>query len=294
MGSSSNRKSGSSGRSRSDSRDRARRPAAREGRAVSAEGRRLADSKREVRDRMLAERKKHTRRRIGVLGVAILLVLAGTLSLWRSSLFTIEQVEVAGVENLTKARVLEVAQVPEDATLLRFPGSKVKERLEAEPWVREANVTRDFPDTMRIRITERKPVALVDLGQEYLLVDGAGWLIETRALEETVTLPVIRDVAGLDTSVMGRKTTSEPLLNALAVYRELSGSLRAQVRGLSASTIDETTLLTNEGIEIFVGEAVDVEKKSAVAMRILEEQAGRAVFIDVRSPERPIFRSLGE
>jgi cell division protein FtsQ len=225
--------------------------------------------------------------------VVLVLVAIALGALSRSSLFTIEHVTLEGLERLSEEHVRTLADVPEDATLLRFPGGEVADRVESDPWIKEAVVSRDFPDTMRIRVVEREAAALVDLGVEYLAVDGEGFIIERRSLEETSSLIVIRDVDGLDPSI-GRQTSSESLLNALEVLAGLSSDLRAETRALSAPTIDETALITTEGVEVLFGGATDVSQKDTVILSILEEQGETVVFIDVRTVDRPVWRGLGD
>ncbi|GAB4273674.1 MAG: hypothetical protein Kow0056_01000 [Coriobacteriia bacterium] len=254
----------------------------------------MAEAKRAERERRLAERRKRARLRTALFVAVAAIVFVGCAALYNSDIFPVKTVEVTGVQNLTVEHVLELAQVPEDATLLRFPKDEVRERVEADPWVARVAVTRDFPDTMRIRVEEREPIALVDMLDEYLVVDAEGFVIEKRSLATTDTaLVVIRDIEGLDPSA-GRKTSSEPLLNALAVYRSLSDELKAQLRAISAPSIDETALLTNDGIEVFVGKAEDMEKKDAVIREIIKDQGEGVIFIDVRTVDRPIVRGLSD
>ncbi len=298
MASSSDRRSGSSGRSRKDkaaprSKERGRRraPARRTSTPHGPKGTRIAAEKRAARERRLAERRRAVRKRLVLWAAAALLLLVGLIALYDSSLFTVERIEVTGNERLTADEVRVLARLPEDATLLRFPADEVRERIEADPWVAAASVSRDFPDTMLIRVEEREPAALVDLGEEYLLVDGDGYVIEYQSLEETTALIVIRDVGDLDSKV-GRRSTSEGLHNALLILAGLSPEMRAKVRAISVASIDETALLTTDGVEIFFGVAEDISKKDLVAREILEEQVGRVVFIDVRTVDRPIWRGL--
>lgn len=219
-------------------------------------------------------------------------MVAGIVSIYRSDVFLVEQVEVAGNQHLTADEVQSIAAMPEGATLLRFPGTLMKERLEADPWIESATVTRDFPDTLAIRVVERIPVALVDRGDAtFWLVDGDGYMITESAPDTETAMIVIRDVTGLDPQP-GMRTLSEPLLNALAVWAGMSDELRTRVRAISAASIDKTALITTDDIEIFVGSAEDMETKDAVARRILEEEAGKVVYINVRTVDRPTWRGV--
>jgi cell division protein FtsQ len=148
-----------------------------------------------------------------------------------------------------------------------------------------------FPSGMRIRITERVPVAVVDAGSALWLIDGTGMVIAKPSGPETSSVPVIRDVPGLDLKA-GRKTISEPLLNAVAILVGITPQLAATVTSLSAPTVDGSTLITTGRVEIVIGEAVDLPIKSELVSTILAEQKGKVVSIDVRVIDRPTWRGL--
>lgn len=223
--------------------------------------------------------------------LAVVAVIGGCIALYSSSLFTIRTVEVVGAAHVSPAAVRSLARVPAGATLIRFPSDAVAQRVSANPWVASVSVSRVFPSGMRIRITERTPIAVLDNGQTLWLIDGSGMVIAPPTTETSGTLPVIRDVPGLDPKP-GRRTVSEPLLNALKVLTGISRPLAATVRTVSAPSVDGTVLLTSAHVEITIGEAIDLPTKDSLARRILAEQKGKVVAIDVRVTDRPTWRGL--
>jgi cell division protein FtsQ len=167
----------------------------------------------------------------------------------------------------------------------------VAERVSKDPWVASVTVSRLFPDGMRIRVTERQPVAMVDAGSVFWLLDRTGMVMDKRSVEQTATAVVVRDVPGLDPKA-GRRTTSEPLMNAVAVLEGISPRLRSEIVSISAPTIDGTTLYTRDRVEIVFGDASEARTKDILVLRILDEHRGRVVSIDVRTIDRPTWRGL--
>jgi cell division protein FtsQ len=239
---------------------------------------------------MSSQRRTRRLRVVAVVG-AVIVVLAACVGLYNSPLFTVRTVEVVGAAHVTADAIRALARVPGDATLIRFPADAVAERVSANPWVASVSVSRVFPSGMRIRVVERVPMAVVDAGSSMWLVDGTGSVIATPTADVSGTVPIITDVPGLDLKA-GRRTTSEPLLNAIKVLTGISPALRATVRAVSAPTIDGTALTTVDHVEIVIGEAVDLPTKDALARRILNEQRGKVVSIDVRITDRPTWRGL--
>lgn len=253
--------------------------------ARAAEARRTARNSREVAARRAG------RLRIALATTAVVAVVAACVTLYRSPVFSVTRVEVVGNSNLTREAILARAAVPPDATLIRFPAEEIADRVGSDPWVGSVTVSRVFPDGMRIRVVERRAVAMVDSGAAFWLVDGEGLVIAQRSAEQTSTSIVVRDVPGLDPKP-GRRTSSEPLLNAVRVIAGLSAGVMKTVRSISAPTVDGTTLYTSDKVEIVVGEAAELSKKDVLIRRILEEQGGKLVSIDVRTVERPTWRAI--
>ena len=251
---------------------------------------RAAKLKAEREGRMSAQRRAR-RLRIGGIGAAVLVVFAACAGLYNSSLFTIRTVEVVGTAHVSADTVRALARVPAGATLVRFPADAVAQRVSADPWIASVSVSRVFPSGMRIRVVERVPVAIVDAGVSMWLIDGMGAVIATPTADASGTVPLITDVPGLDLK-SGRRTSSEPLLNALKVLGGISRTLAATVVSVSAPTIDGTALTTRNHIEIVIGEAIDLTTKDALARRILNEQKGKVVSVDVRITDRPTWRGL--
>lgn len=259
-----------------------------EGRAETAAARR----KRLERESRLRQQRLVTSARIAGIGLVVAACVWGLVALYRSDLLGIDRVSIVGNSRLSEEEILAAARVPADATLLRFPGDAVAERLLKDPWVSAVDVRRIFPDGMRITIEERVPVALVDDGDAtFWLVDDNGFVVAQRTIEDSGALTVIRDVEGLD-ATPGEVSESEALRNAIDVLVGLSPELRARVRAVSAPTVEKTAVYTTEDVEIFFGSADDIETKDALAMRILTENAGKVVYINVRSISRPTWRGL--
>ncbi len=303
MASNSRRRSGSSGRSPSrrqvqiGARSHGERASGSVPRPEVASDRKrtgAAEAKRLDRERKARAARLRARVRVGGAALLVAAVATGLVALGRSDLLPVVRVEVEGVARLKAEEVVEWADVPADATLIRFPGRAVEERVESHPWVLDASVRRDLPDGLVIRVSERVPAAILDDGHETLWVmDRGGFVMGERTIEDTANLPVIRDVEGLTVSA-GVVASSAALFNALAVMEGLSTELRDRVRAVSAPTVEKTALYTVDDVEVFVGAAEDIATKDVLIRRILQEQAGRVVYINVRSVQRPTWRGLDD
>lgn len=247
-----------------------------------------------------AERKKKQAERRRALQLRALVVVGAVLALWGtwaavsgSQLFEIKDIEVVGSTRLSADEVIALAALDPGETLLRVDGGEVAARLKSNPWIADAHLSRRIPSTLRIDVKERVPAAVVDTGTTFWFVESSGRVLAESIASSATVVPVIRDVPDF-VAEPGTESESEALRNALRVLGGLTDELRASVRTVSAPLVSETALLTASGVEIMVGEAVNMEEKSVLIADILAAQGDRVVFIDVRSIERPISRGLGE
>lgn len=246
------------------------------------------------------ERRQKQKQQRRSLRLRVAVVVGAFLALWTlwaavsgSQLFEIRQVEVTGATRLTAEEVISLAGVKDGETLLRVDGDEIEKNLMADPWIAGADVSRKLPSTLGITVRERTPAAVVDTGSTFWFVETGGRVLAESVASSATVVPVIRDVPDF-VAEPGSVSESEILRNALKVLAGLSDDLRTTVRMVSAPTVEETALLTASGVEIMMGEAVDLPAKSALVSDILAAQGQNVVFIDVRSIERPISRGLNE
>ncbi|MCK7508365.1 MAG: FtsQ-type POTRA domain-containing protein [Desulfobacterales bacterium] len=88
----------------------------------------------------------------------------------QSEHFQARQIQVEGASAPgRRARLQTVAGVRPGINVLSVNLSAARKRLLAHPWIAEAEIQREIPSTLRIRIREHVPAAVVDVGRKFLL-----------------------------------------------------------------------------------------------------------------------------
>ncbi len=115
---------------------------------------------------------------LGVFGaIAITLYHYGEHS-WRFRIESSDNIEVAGIENVSKAQIMEVMGADIGRNTFFIPLSQQKAQLEQIPWVESASVMRFVPNRLRVEIHERTPVAFARVGPRIFLIDAGGTLMD--------------------------------------------------------------------------------------------------------------------
>lgn len=241
--------------------------------------------------------------------VLLVIVALSTAMLSTTSAFAVENIETYDTEHLLADEVARLADVGDDVTLLNLDAKAIQEGVMRNPWVSSVDVERVFPDTLRIRVYERTPGAVVAMGsggKAWLLGSDNVWIEPLKlevdisessndvALAEAAALGVIliADVPSEVYPVAGSACTDGCIEAVMSVAGQFSDAFRQRVVCYSVSSEDDISCTLDNGVEISLGSAGSIDVKEAVAARVLEEYEGQITYINVRTPSRPTYRRV--
>ena len=97
---------------------------------------------------------------------------------WRFRVQSSDNIEVTGMQNVTKSQIMEVMGADIGRNIFFIPLAQQKAQLEQIPWVESASVMRFVPNRLKVEIHERTPVAFARVGPRMSLIDASGTLME--------------------------------------------------------------------------------------------------------------------
>src|SRR5437588_8095510 len=120
---------------------------------------------------------------VAIVAAALVAIGAGALyhygeHSWRFRLQSSDDIEMAGLSNVTRAQVMEVMGGDIGRNVFFIPLDQRQKQLEQIPWVASASVMRFAPDRIKIQIQERTPVAFARVGSKIMLIDANGVLMD--------------------------------------------------------------------------------------------------------------------
>jgi cell division protein FtsQ len=209
---------------------------------------------------------------------SVLLVVLTTVGIWLlffSSVLTVKHVAVEGESQLTREQVLAAADVPSGAHLVQLDLAAIRARVSGLAAVKRVDVSRDWPDGVLIRITERHQVAVVQIGDRYQAMDSDGVLFKTYA----------RPPASLPRVVAGPSIGSDALAEAARVISSLPPGLAARVDHVGVRGLDQVRLSLRRGATVIWGSDAESALKAEVLQKLL---AHPARTYDVSVPGQPV------
>jgi cell division protein FtsQ len=239
------------------------------------------------RAQVAAEARRKRRRRSLIAGAIVLVVIA-IIGLLTSPLLDVDRVEVKGAEHTSVAAVVGAAGlVGGGHPMISVDRFAVADRIQRLAWVDRAEVTRKWPNIVRVLVVERVPVGVIGVPGGVALIDAKGRVLATAPAPPEHTYPIT--VAPGDRIPGPGSTVPPAVLGAVRILGALSKGLAAQAESIHRVAGSPATYeLTLHGpVTIRMGEDTRIGDKLAAAEAVLAARHTPGTVIDVRVPRSP-------
>lgn len=224
-----------------------------------------------------------------VICVAVIL-LAGALVFGVTySGFDARYVSVSGNNHVSRSEILERAAIAPNVSIWLQNTAAIAHRLEGIPYVATARVGQIPPATMRIRVVERAPFAVIHSGYDDALVDRSLRVLE-EPVSEATALPVfvVQDTTDLSPGSFVQTHDAIALRDA---YQTLVGAKIAPA-ALAFDRFGGLVVTLHGGMQLLLGTQNDLARKLTLANAILAQVVTRRAqvsAIDLRAPSAPVL-----
>lgn len=227
------------------------------------------------------------RKRVALITLIALTVLVagGTWAVYGSSWFRATRVSISGNAVLTPRQIERAAGVPLGGPLVSVDTGAVRKRLlKALPRIDHVDVERSWPHTIRVRVTERTPSAVLKSGGKFIEVDPGGVRFAT---VDTAPrgVPLVQLTPDRSPSLL-HFGTERLLRAAIAVAADLPDSLRGQATAIRVRSYDGITVELSRGRSVMWGSAEQGARKAEVLTALLKAEP-HASHYDVSAPTAP-------
>jgi cell division protein FtsQ len=194
--------------------------------------------------------------------------------------FAVRDIALSGGERTTAEAALAALSIAKGGSIFAVRTDAARARLLTLPWVADAEVRRRFPDTISVRLIEKRPFALWRNANEVAVIERSGAVITSADASGFGRLPLITGP--------GAPEAAAPIIDALA------GEKAIEARLLAIERIGErrwdlllaggvTVRLPEEGWERQLPELERLIVEKGVLERDIE-------MIDLRYPDNYVFR----
>jgi len=258
-----------------------------------------------VRNRMKKQRKpinyrgffKKAARVIGGITLVSLVVVVGH-ELYgvvvRTTFLRLDRIEVNPLKRLKEEEVVALSGVKPGDDMFAMDLNRVGEQLMKSPWVEKVRVRRYFPHTLTIEISEREPVAIINMGYLYY-VDRKGEVFKPLNDGDGLNYPVLTGITEEDLvkDSGGSREALRGALGLMDMLRAGSGPALADISEIHYDKGYGYTLFTmNGGVPVKLGNAGFVEKLARLARiyKELQVQLPTLEYIDLDYSDKIIVK----
>mgnify|MGYP001397864157 FL=1 len=192
--------------------------------------------------------------------------------------FVVDDVLVEGRKETSKDTLIAALRIHRGDLIFGVDVNAARERLEKIGWIASARVERHLPDTIRVAIRERVPIAVWQKKGKFLLVDGTGAVIGSEGFDRFTDLKiVIGEDAPQHAQALMAMLKRQPSLMARVEVAIRSGNRRWNLRmdnGVNVQLPEQDPFAAWDRLAVY-------ENKH----RLLDRDIGR---IDLRFPGRVV------
>jgi cell division protein FtsQ len=160
----------------------------------------------------------------------------------------LKSVAVEGQFNyLPKDRAMELITAEIDGDFMQLNLDRLKNVLQADPWIERVSLSRRWPDTLVVKIAEQQPIARWDADG---FLNQSGEIIRVKEVDKLLGLPWLQ----------GNEINAREIMQQ---YQDLSTLLRTrglEIMTLSCDNKKSWRVMLKNGVEIVIGRDQVMEK----------------------------------
>lgn len=224
--------------------------------------------------------------------VVVVSLVSGSMGLYFSPLLRVQEVEVTGANVVSVQEVIDLVDLESDS-MLRVDTADIVASVSALPMVLRASVEREWPQKIRIDITERSPWGFWKSGDNLYVIDSEGFVL-TGVLpgEGALTIEAVDDATQLSP---GDRVDGDAVFLTRVLLEDVPRTIGADVTATEFSAELGISIETDAGYRVVIGDSQNFNYKLAV-WKALEGQLGPEAMsgqvLDLRFGDKPSLQPL--
>jgi cell division septal protein FtsQ len=219
------------------------------------------------------------------ISLAVGIVFAACRAVSSATFFRLRNIEVSSAKRLTRGEILALAGVEVGQDMARMNLKRMGEQLAQNPWVETVRIHRYFPDRFSITISEREPLAIVNMGFIYYM-DKKGTVFKVLNQGDRLDYPVVTGFSEeeINSNPAGTRDALKTTCELLGILREKGAFILADVSEIHYDKGYGFTLFTSSGaLPVKIGSGDFTAKVDRLARIYRELMAQRSIlqYIDL-------------
>jgi len=220
-------------------------------------------------------------------------------------MFNLRDIRISGCLHQDAKSLEDIIRMEFPENILRIDLAMARQRLEKETWVQRVELHRVLPSSLVLRVEERVPVVLLELGGALMMADGDGVLLGAYKREfGKIDSPIFRGVAGIDHETYEEKyeENTDRIRRGVAMLTEIAAEMPQSVNDISEIDISELNnikiIMDNDSVEILMGNGNYLKRFSnfvgdpAKKYKELKDQGIQVAQIDLSNDGQIVYKNV--
>lgn len=206
---------------------------------------------------------------------SVLIVVISIAFVLRAAVFSIRNVRVVGIQQLSWQDVARSAMLSPSSNYFNLNENKIREGINSNRYLVYERMETVFPNTLVLFVKERQPAASINyIGISYIMADDGMVLEKTKDLGKYAGLMTISglDLRDIRTGSVPMSTRLTQMDTCIALTRELKAQgFHPQIKDINLSEPTSVYLSTTDGYSIHLGDGQQLRAKIGTVRAVLEE-----------------------
>ena len=202
---------------------------------------------------ILAKKKRQAVFRLVKWTSLVLIIIGAIIFTIMSPIFNVKNIKVEGNSYLSEEQVISLSRIEIENNMFKYNKKEIIKNIKENAYIENVEVKRSIPDTIEIKITERKTSFMIQFANAYAYINNQGYILEisNKALEYPILTGFSTPVEELQE---GKRLNKEDL-------KKLSDVLEIME---SATSNEIASLITEINIENSDNYVLELKSKNKV------------------------------
>lgn len=118
----------------------------------------------------------------------VLIIIGAIIFTIMSPIFNVKNIKVEGNSYLSEDQIISLSRIEIENNMFKYNKKEIIKNIKENAYVETAEVKRSIPDTIEIKITERKTSFMIQFANAYAYINNQGYILEisNKALEHPI------------------------------------------------------------------------------------------------------------
>lgn len=210
----------------------------------------------------------------------------------QSPVFRVKEVRVQGNNQLSREQILALAGLEKGVNIFKANLAQAQSKLALNPIVKQVTISRHFPATIVIDLTERKAIGLMANPGHFIAVGEDGYCLALVNNLASINLPIITGAKPTN-AMPGQSIGDERLKAALAYLIAMPLNMRASVSEINASDLNNIRMFSIDETEVRFGDVNRITEKVKLYQEVTRQKFNNKIqYIDISFKGDPVIKFI--